>query len=313
MGENDITLVTLLEDEARYADLVNAVLAEGRPVVLPEHICEADPSARSVIQRLWKRVPVQKNRDSIRKIVMGMQVILIGVEHQCEVHYAMPARVMMYDALHYDRQLGKLKRFHKRRRDLKGSEFLSGFARTDKLVPVFTIVLYWGEEPWDGPRDLWTMLDCDQLPENAKKLVNNYPLHLIEVRRFPHPEWFRTDLRLVFQFLQRASDKNALLELVQREEFTRLEEDLFHVLALFGDMSVLIDQKEALRTEGGKIDMCKGMRDLLEDSKAAGIDEGLTRVNKLNQLLAAQGRTEDIIKAAGDARYQERLFKEFGM
>lgn len=118
---------------------------------------------------------------------------------------------------------------------------------------------------------------------------------------------------LVFQFLQRASDKKALLELVQREEFTRLEEDLFHVLALFGDMSVLIDQKEALRTEGGKIDMCKGMRDLLADSRAEGVDEGLTRVNKLNQLLAAQGRTDDIIKAAGDARYQERLFKEFGM
>ena len=45
--------------------------------------------------------------------------------------------------------------------------------------------------------------------------------------------------------------------------------------------------------------------------KKDGHEEGMDRVNRLNRLLAEQNRTDDIIKAAGDKKYQEKLFKEF--
>lgn len=49
----------------------------------------------------------------------------------------------------------------------------------------------------------------------------------------------------------------------------------------------------------------------IEKGKKDGNEEGMDRVNRLNRLLAEQNRTDDIIKAAGDKKYQEKLFKEF--
>ncbi len=40
--------------------------------------------------------------------------------------------------------------------------------RTDKFSPVITIVIYYGEEPWDGARSLHEMLN---IPNEFKKYV----------------------------------------------------------------------------------------------------------------------------------------------
>ena len=50
---------------------------------------------------------------------------------------------------------------------------------------------------------------------------------------------------------------------------------------------------------------------ILEIGIEKGQNKGQYRVNRLNRLLAEQNRTDDIIKAAGDKKYQEKLFKEF--
>lgn len=47
--------------------------------------------------------------------------------------------------------------------------------------------------------------------------------------------------------------------------------------------------------------------------KEEGREEGLEKVNRLIQLLAAQDRMSDIIAAANDRAYQEKLFEEFGI
>lgn len=44
-----------------------------------------------------------------------------------------------------------------------------------------------------------------------------------------------------------------------------------------------------------------------------GFNEGENRINQLTILLAELGRSEDIIKAAHDKEYQDKLFKEFNL
>lgn len=51
---------------------------------------------------------------------------------------------------------------------LDPNEFLSRMKRTDKFSPVITIVIYYGEEPWDGARSLHEMLN---IPNEFKKYV----------------------------------------------------------------------------------------------------------------------------------------------
>lgn len=44
-----------------------------------------------------------------------------------------------------------------------------------------------------------------------------------------------------------------------------------------------------------------------------GLEEGLKRVNQLNLKLIEASRTEDMIRAARDREFQEKLFEEFGL
>lgn len=51
--------------------------------------------------------------------------------------------------------------------------------------------------------------------------------------------------------------------------------------------------------------------EMMQDERKEGEEESLERVNKLNRLLAAQNRIDDIVKLASDSDYQQKLFKEF--
>ena len=46
-------------------------------------------------------------------------------------------------------------------------------------MPVVTLVLYYGEEDWDGPMCLHDMLD---IPEEIKKYINDYRLNIIQIK-----------------------------------------------------------------------------------------------------------------------------------
>jgi len=50
-----------------------------------------------------------------------------------------------------------------------------------------------------------------------------------------------------------------------------------------------------------------------ELARQEGREEGLNRVNQLNQKLFAAGRFEDVQKAAEDPAFQQKLFEEFGI
>ena len=47
------------------------------------------------------------------------------------------------------------------------------------FLPVVTLVLYYGEEDWDGPMCLHDMLD---IPEEIKKYINDYRLNIIQIK-----------------------------------------------------------------------------------------------------------------------------------
>ena len=65
------------------------------------------------------------------------------------------------------------------------------------------------------------------------------------------------------------------------------------------------DELEAKKTEGEEIGK--------EIGKEIGMQQGKERVNELTLKLSTLGRIDDILKAASDEEYQERLFQEFGL
>ena len=89
---------------------------------------------------------------------------------------------MIYDALQYGRQVTEIASAHKHAHTAKISraEYLSGFYKTDKLIPVITLVLYFNTNAWDGPLSLFDMMDSDIQKHDYAKYIQNYHLHLIE-------------------------------------------------------------------------------------------------------------------------------------
>lgn len=66
---------------------------------------------------------------------------------------------------------------------------------------------------------------------------------------------------------------------------------------------------EEKRNEGQKIGEEIGKK----IGEELGKEIGESRVNELNRQLIKNGRVEDIIKAAEDKTYQEKLLKEFAL
>lgn len=144
MQEKDVISMEYFENPARFADLLNGFLFGGEQVIQPENVVEADRSVSGRVHTAGKAVAYQLFRDIFRRINCRMHVLLVAIENQSGIHYAMPVRVLNAEGAAYAGQVKTKERFHREQKDLTGDEFVSGFAREDKLQPFVTLVLYYG-------------------------------------------------------------------------------------------------------------------------------------------------------------------------
>ena len=75
----------------------------------------------------------------------------------------------------------------------------------------------------------------------------------------------------------------------------------------------LKNEREFGYQKGHEAGVKEGMAAGHKAGHEAGKQEGELRVNALNLKLAESGRESEIIKAATDKAYQEKLFKEFNL
>ena len=165
MGKKDTITKNYLNDPCIFADAFNYLLYHGAQVVLPEKLHPLDTVEAAFPYGADGRLqPVQKFRDNF-KYLAAMQdeekaYLLLGVENQSETHYAMPVKSMIYDSFEYAAQVEKTARMHRRHLKsgkhsgqkalpkISSGEFLSGFYKGDRLIPVITLVIHFGPEKW---------------------------------------------------------------------------------------------------------------------------------------------------------------------
>ena len=276
MGDKDIVTKEYMQDSEIFADAFNYLLYDGEQRIKPEQLKPVDTTAIVLpYGEDGQAVPIQKYRD-ILKMVTVMQddkaaYLLLGIENQSQIHYAMPIRNMLYDVMQYASQVESAAKSHRRgeAKPETGAEFLSGFYRTDKLLPVITLTLYFGAEPWTAPTDLYGMLSGDT---DILRFVDNYHLRLIAPAQIPDTEFgkFHTELRLALQFMKKSLDKNQLRELVQADEAYR------HVSRKTADMLNIVTGSGLPYEEGKEtVNMCVAIEEMRFDAKAEGKAEGM--------------------------------------
>lgn len=332
MQEKNAVSMEYFENPLRFADLINGYVFQGRQVVKEEDVRELMP----VTARFHRKENTATGKrtengnvhaqiftpDLIKAVFHDIQMLVILLENQSDVHYAMPVRIMNEEGSYYHKQWRERAYRHRQDKDLRGAEYLSGFGKGERLLPVITLVVYWGKQAWDGPKCLKEMLDMEKYPPEIRHLIADYPLHLLEVRKFEQLENFETDIKYVFGFLQRENDKQGLSDYVKdnQEAFSHLREDAYHMISVMTGFTDLntgdIRDKEnenRYRREGGNYDMCQAIREMMEDSKAEGIKEGYHLMKSLILKMTEDGMEKNIPRLAVDSGYFEEMIRQYGL
>lgn len=180
----DIILKNYWRNNEQFADLFNAVLFDGEPVIKPEELEDADTEESAILEHKEYAESIQASRDNIKiskkSTVHGVEYVLLGNENQQHIHYAIPLRVMGYDYSTYKKQYDSNAKKCKTLEGIDEDEYLSRMRRTDKFIPVITVVLYYGDKTWDGATTLHGVLD---IPDKIARYVNDYKVLLVEARQ----------------------------------------------------------------------------------------------------------------------------------
>ena len=117
MGMADAVTKQYMKENTVFADAFNFLLYNGENVILPQTLRELD-TAEVVIpctvddKGKKQAQAVQKYRDILKMTTVMTDdkatYVLFGVEAQTDIHYAMPVRNVIYDALQYGRQVTEI-------------------------------------------------------------------------------------------------------------------------------------------------------------------------------------------------------------
>ena len=278
MGLADTVTKAYMKDNTVFADAFNYLIYGGKAVVDPKQLQELDtteialPFGTQDAESKQPEEAVQKYRDVLKSAIIKQDdaaaYILLGIENQTDVHYAMPVRNIIYDALQYGKQVADIAAKHRASDgDAKGhsrGEYLSGFYKEDKLTPVITLVLHFGANEWDGPLSLHEMMAVQD--QALLHFVQDYQIHLIDPAKLSAEDLgrFSSSLREVIGYIKYSKDKERLSEFLTDNPRMLLEANAARVIKAVTNTPLEIPEGAEV------IDVCKAVEEMMNESEERG-------------------------------------------
>ena len=312
----DTVLKNFWRDNQRFADVFNTVLFNGKQVLKPEDLKEADTNISSVIKFNNHAETVQRILDVVRKTADGTDFIIWSLENQEKIHYAMPQKVMLYDGMDYEEQIRNLwkqrmecqkqaRRIGKPLEHLTAAEYLSRFRKNDRLIPIISLVFYYGSDPWDGPQDLYDMFRLEGSEEEKvvlEKYLPNYKINLVDVLLLIEPvvmntsyfmvgriflvdaermneqeiKYFSEDLQVILTMLKYRHEKNELKEYINKQKryFQNVDYETSQVIKVFLNMKSIPGETDERKVN---VNMCEALEEMYNDAIKEGMEAGTKR------------------------------------
>ena len=271
MGQKDITEKMLADYNDVFADIVNVLLFDGKQMIDPKSLeqskvrsqYKADDSKLHEMERdvakYWKEEDVT--------------IALYGIENQSQSEKIMPVRVIGYDGTAYRSQL------------LNNEQ--------EEIYPVVTIVLHFGKERWEYPKNL---KEVRRVPEVLNQYVNDYKIHVFEISWLTDEqvEKFQSDFRIVAEYFTQIRKND---EYKPSEQEIRHVDEVLKLLAVFGGVSEADKLLKSGNTKGVKT-MSNVFGRMVEKGKAEKLLAHVEMLkNKLNlsldEALETLGETQE--------------------
>ena len=296
----DTILKNYWNDNEQFADFFNAVLFEGRQVIKPDDLEDMDTEESSVLEHRDYAESIKASRDNIkickRSNDYGVNLVMLGMESQEHIHYAMPLRVMGYDYGVYKKQYDQNARKYKTSDGMEQDEYLSRMKKADKFTPVITVVVYYGQKPWDGAASLHGMLD---IPDEMKQFINDYKMILVEAKQNSLTSHNTSNIDF-FSLLKIALDisiskSEAKERLVKYAEKHNVDRSV--IMTVAGAANLKLDYNAL--SKKGVFDMGSLFEEIAKENKAEGRAEGKAEGK-------TEGRAEGIIETGFEFGLSEK-------
>ena len=254
-----------------FADFFNGLIYDGAEQIDWKELREIDSTflLNAPNSGRGKSRTEQRYRDIIKKAIImsagDAYYVIFGIENQSDIHYAMPVRNMLYDALAYHDQVQEIARANKvdSSKAASSEEFLSGITPYDKLMPVITVTIYWGKDSWIAPTSLKSMLQL--YDEKLEKYINDYNINLFSIIDLKDIPKYKTELNELFSILNMRNDGAGMKAVVSaNEKFKHISRETAEIMRDFTSIKLPRKQKE------GDYNMCKAVMEIKDEGRAEG-------------------------------------------
>ncbi len=257
MGEKDIAEKILMDNNDVFADVVNGLVFDGKPIVEEINLSNMkDKSQYKISGKLH-----EQERDVAKVIECdGVKIMYVGIENQTDIDTDETIRVIGYDGTSYRGQL---------------------LGENEKKYPVITLVLYFGERKWSRNKTLYETLD---IPENIKPFVNDYKINVFEIAYMTpeEVEKFTSDFKIVADYF---------VQKRMKKDYKPINKVIKHVDELLKLMTVLTgdsrfeEQIKEMHKEEGEVRMCEVLDKIENRGISRGIEIGETKGRKIGEKL----------------------------
>lgn len=259
-----------------FVDIFNNLILEGYGTLKEEDLFPMP--TRTYTRKV--NGEIRSGMSDIRKgfRINGCLQLICALENQTGIDHTMPERLMGYEYSGYEEQIKRITDGNRRRKKYAGSRRIY---RNQKLAPIVTGVLYYGEKKWKYPMRLHEMLAFpDGMEEITRKHVADYPMNIIQVAHLTKEERARltSDFRIVAEYLACKNDKEKWTEfLADTKEIRHVEEilDVIWELSDEGNYKILSDKIKKTGLKRRSWNMCEIARELERIGMEKGMEKGI--------------------------------------
>ena len=283
MSIQDTATKQYVSEAEVFADAFNYLIYDDEQVIKPEQLTDMDTTQYVIPyheDEKGKPEAAQKYRDTLKTLAVKTDdrytYLVLGIENQSHVHYAMPVRNMLYDAMQLEKQVRDLASQHRKEgKNGTSEEYLSGMKKEDRLSPVITLVINFGGKKWDAPLSLREMYG--EQPEKVLPFIQDYRVFMIDPMEMSDNDLqkLNSSLREVLAYIKYQRDKARMEKMLNEDsKFSCLETNAALVINAMTNAGIAIDPNKEV------VNMCEAIRQMVDEGIMLGEKRGEERGEK---------------------------------
>lgn len=202
MSTKDTITKNYMKDNAIFADAFNFLIYDGKQTIQPEQLKDVDLTEMGFSEDDEYSVLSPEYKDLLDTIAAKTDGKLIYylipcTENQPELYYTMPEKSRLLVAEGYNAQIEK----------------------TNQLLPIIALTVYFSAGEWTAPRTLHDMFSKN-IPQRVLQFIPEYNVSLIVPAEIPDGNFskFQTELRVVLECIKHSKDKEKLKKFMQEND-----------------------------------------------------------------------------------------------